>query len=150
MDVQGGGRRQRGFDLVQLVVVVALVGMMTAVAWSVFAVPVEETSRAYLRQTLWSVDVELRARAADADTPDVSLFFDQVVGTDLDGDGCPEGGLVPVPQAECGPAVEQPFRLVADGTVTPPTVRLERFGRCELLELDPGGRTPGQTSPCPS
>lgn len=140
---------RRGFDIVQLVIVVALIGMMSAMAWSVFRTPVDEASRSFLRQTLWSIDIELRDRARDADSADVTLFFDEVVGVDGDVEGCPQGGLVPVPQDECDPEDGQdPFRLMADAEVVPPTVTLERFGRCEQLELDPHGRELGQVGPC--
>ncbi len=148
----------RGFDLVQVVVVVALLGMLSAMTWSAFQSPIDASSREYLRQTLWSIDMELRSRASDADIVDVTVFLDDVLGVDSDPTGCPQGGLVPIPTAECAceaqpdpgacdpSTVQNPFRLDRDAAAG--TITLERFGRCEQLELDPAARSQGQVSSC--
>lgn len=143
-------RWRRGFDVVQLLVVVALLGVLAAVAFSAFVQPVEDVSRSYLRQSLTSVDVELRQRARAGQSTDVTVWFDQVVGVPGEVAGCPEGGVIAVPSAECGDDVPdgERFWLEAGDSSDGPAVTLVRFGRCERLLVDADGVAAGELVGC--
>lgn len=137
----------RGFDLVQLVVVVALLGVLTAVTFAAFISPVEEVSRAYLRNTLVSVDMEVRQRVRAAQTADVGWVVEQVVGTD-GALGCPQGGVVPIVTSECAEGRDDDGVWLEvdewDGQVR---VVFAHSGRCEQLLVDADGGA-GTVGPC--
>lgn len=117
------GERSRGFTLIEVVVVVALVGMLAAVAWSTMVRPARTAQQALVETTLRTIAMEARQQARQSDGGRPADYLEAVVAQQ------------PVPEQERALPDDDPsrFRLVADpdqGTVT-----MVRFGRCSVLTV---------------
>lgn len=112
----------RALTLIEVLVVLVLVGVLTAVVWSALARPTADAQREMVETTLRSIAMEARQQARQSEGAPPAVFLEGAVAQ------------VPVPVAELGGDDDvNRFRLAADessGTVT-----MVRYGRCAVMVL---------------
>lgn len=74
-------RPRRGFDIIQLAIVMLLIAMLTAVSYRSLSAPAEEARREYLTSTLLSVDQQVRSLARQGNGTVTPELLDRVVAS---------------------------------------------------------------------
>jgi prepilin-type N-terminal cleavage/methylation domain-containing protein len=123
-------RRVDGYTLVELSIVVLLVGILSAVAWSAVFRPANDARENYIANTLVSVDFDMRSRARDGESVTPAVFFAAAIDS------------IPDTPAEVQSADDDPKRSRLVGSLLPAepefaVVMVVRFGGCGMLITGP-------------